>query len=171
MILHVGLTAACCIPLHGQRRVEFRVKHPRNSATNFPSLDDDGSGRSAPRRTRPSEVPVPVMHAKSERQLSLPIDEAELPPKLVRKRRIAAILARPREVTPAPIDQVLSTRDIVKITGRHRITIYRWIRARSAGSVPTSSNGSAAGPKAPKTAASQDDPEPPLTRGREASLI
>ena len=83
MILHVGLTAACCIPLHGQQRVE----------------------------------------------LSLPIDEAELPPKLARKRRIAAILSRPREVTPAPIDQVLSTRDIVKITGRHRITIYRWIRA------------------------------------------
>jgi prophage regulatory protein len=71
------------------------------------------------------------MHAKSERQLSLPIDEAELPPKLARKRRIAAILSRSHEVAPAPapIDQVLSTRDIVKITGRHRITIYRWIRA------------------------------------------
>lgn len=72
---------------------------------------------------------MPVMHAKTERQLSLPIDEAELPPKLARKRRIATILARPEAVTPAPIDQVLSTRDIVKITGRHRITIYRWIRA------------------------------------------
>jgi len=27
------------------------------------------------------------------------------------------------------IDQLLSTRDVVRITGKHRCTIYRWIRA------------------------------------------
>ena len=27
------------------------------------------------------------------------------------------------------IDQVLSTRDVERITGRHRCTIYRWVRA------------------------------------------
>jgi prophage regulatory protein len=27
------------------------------------------------------------------------------------------------------LDQVLSTREIVRITGRHRVTIYRWIQA------------------------------------------
>lgn len=27
------------------------------------------------------------------------------------------------------IDQVLGTRDIERITGRHRCTIYRWVRA------------------------------------------
>lgn len=29
----------------------------------------------------------------------------------------------------AGIDQVLSTRDVQRITGRHRVTIYRWVRA------------------------------------------
>lgn len=29
----------------------------------------------------------------------------------------------------AAIDQVLSTRDIERITGRHRCTIYRWVCA------------------------------------------
>jgi predicted DNA-binding transcriptional regulator AlpA len=29
----------------------------------------------------------------------------------------------------AGIDQVLSTRDIERITGRHRCTVYRWVRA------------------------------------------
>ena len=29
----------------------------------------------------------------------------------------------------AGIDQVLSTRDIERITGRHRCTLYRWVRA------------------------------------------
>jgi len=27
------------------------------------------------------------------------------------------------------LDQVLNTREIVRITGRHRVTIYRWIQA------------------------------------------
>ena len=29
----------------------------------------------------------------------------------------------------AGIDQVLSARDVQRITGRHRVTIYRWVRA------------------------------------------
>lgn len=29
----------------------------------------------------------------------------------------------------AGIDQVLGTRDVERITGRHRCTIYRWVRA------------------------------------------
>jgi prophage regulatory protein len=29
----------------------------------------------------------------------------------------------------AGIDQVLSTNDVQRITGRHRCTIYRWVRA------------------------------------------
>ncbi len=49
----------------------------------------------------------------------------------------------PRKSAPAPheeterslpervagIDQVLSARDIERITGRHRCTVYRWVRA------------------------------------------
>ncbi len=31
----------------------------------------------------------------------------------------------------AGIDQVLGTRDVERITGRHRCTIYRWVRAGS----------------------------------------
>jgi predicted DNA-binding transcriptional regulator AlpA len=27
------------------------------------------------------------------------------------------------------IDQLLSTRDVMRITGKHRCTVYRWIRA------------------------------------------
>ena len=29
----------------------------------------------------------------------------------------------------AGIDQLLSTREVQRITGRHRVTIYRWVRA------------------------------------------
>lgn len=37
--------------------------------------------------------------------------------------------ARPLPERVPGIDQVLSTRDIERITGRHRCTIYRWVRA------------------------------------------
>lgn len=36
---------------------------------------------------------------------------------------------RPMPVRVAGIDQVLSTRDVEQITGRHRCTIYRWVCA------------------------------------------
>jgi prophage regulatory protein len=68
------------------------------------------------------------MHAKTHRQLSLSIDAAEPPARVIRASKITAILTATPDL-PAQIDQVLSTRDIVKITGRHRVTIYRWIRA------------------------------------------
>jgi prophage regulatory protein len=45
-----------------------------------------------------------------------------------RARKITEILTEAREPA-APIDQVLSTRQVVEITGKHRVTIYRWIRA------------------------------------------
>jgi predicted DNA-binding transcriptional regulator AlpA len=42
----------------------------------------------------------------------------------------------------AGIDQVLSTRDVERITGRHRCTIYRWVRA---GTFPTKRAGDGRG--------------------------
>jgi len=38
-------------------------------------------------------------------------------------------MASPLSVRIAGIDQVLSTRDVEQITGRHRCTIYRWVCA------------------------------------------
>jgi predicted DNA-binding transcriptional regulator AlpA len=50
-----------------------------------------------------------------------------------RPRRRPPSAPEPREPTlperVAGIDQVLDTRDIERITGRHRCTIYRWVRA------------------------------------------
>jgi len=60
-------------------------------------------------------------------QLSLPIapTKARTPSPPAPKSQISAD-ARP----PVPgVDQVLSSRDIARITGRHRCTIYRWVRA------------------------------------------
>ena len=36
---------------------------------------------------------------------------------------------RPRTTRLAGIDQVLSTKEVEQITGRHRCTIYRWVCA------------------------------------------
>jgi predicted DNA-binding transcriptional regulator AlpA len=49
--------------------------------------------------------PLPRLPARQERQ------EGTLPERVV------------------GIDQVLSTHDVERITGRHRCTIYRWVRA------------------------------------------
>jgi prophage regulatory protein len=68
------------------------------------------------------------MPAKTERQLALPIDSADVAPKVARARRIAAILTGSPD-PPPQIDQILSTRQVLQITGKHRVTIYRWIRA------------------------------------------
>jgi prophage regulatory protein len=68
------------------------------------------------------------MSATTQRQLSLPIDAAEETPKQRRARKITEILTDACEPS-APIDQVLSTRQVLQITGKHRVTIYRWIRA------------------------------------------
>jgi len=52
---------------------------------------------------------------------------------VVRPRRSAPVsrerAARPLPVRVAGIDQVLSTRDVEQITGKHRCTIYRWVCA------------------------------------------
>jgi len=68
------------------------------------------------------------MHAKTERQLALPIDTVDVPRKVARARKIAAILTGAPKPSPQ-IDQILSTRQVMQITGKHRVTIYRWIRA------------------------------------------
>jgi prophage regulatory protein len=69
------------------------------------------------------------MHAKTQRQLALPIDTTNAPPSaIVHTRKITGILKRGQEPSPQ-LDQVLSTRQVVTITGKHRVTIYRWIRA------------------------------------------
>ena len=59
----------------------------------------------------------------------------ELPLSATRRRppKVSTPLVESRE-RPLPerivgIDQVLSTQDVVSITGRHRCTIYRWVRA------------------------------------------
>ena len=39
------------------------------------------------------------------------------------------LVPRPRAPRLAGIDQVLSTKEVEQITGRHRCTIYRWVCA------------------------------------------
>ena len=68
------------------------------------------------------------MHLEKE-QFQLPLSVKKSPPArrsaLVRGERSERSL--PERV--AGIDQVLSTRDIERITGRHRCTVYRWVCA------------------------------------------
>jgi predicted DNA-binding transcriptional regulator AlpA len=60
-------------------------------------------------------------------QLPLPIPASDSSPRAGR-RRTKRIAPAKRPGLRSEIDQVLSTRDIVRITGRHRCTIYRWVR-------------------------------------------
>ncbi len=59
-------------------------------------------------------------------QLSLPIAPSKVrtPSPSSRKGQISLDTRAP----VAGVDQVLNSRDISRITGRHRCTIYRWIR-------------------------------------------
>lgn len=68
------------------------------------------------------------MHLEKE-QFQLPLSVKKSPPP--RKSVVFARepLERPPPALVAGIDQVLSTRDVQRITGRHRVTIYRWVRA------------------------------------------
>jgi len=67
----------------------------------------------------------------------MPVDKQQFQlPFLVENRQLGnRVRGRTdRSVRPAPermagIDQVLSTRDVERITGRHRCTIYRWVCA------------------------------------------
>ena len=67
------------------------------------------------------------MHVDKE-QFQLPLTAKKSPP---RKSAVSARepLERPLPARVAGIDQVLSARDVQRITGRHRVTIYRWVRA------------------------------------------
>jgi predicted DNA-binding transcriptional regulator AlpA len=61
----------------------------------------------------------------------MPVDKQQFQlPLTVRKcrpRRSISVDHEPQRV--AGIDQVLRTRDVERITGRHRCTIYRWVCA------------------------------------------
>ena len=63
---------------------------------------------------------------KQQFQLPLTVSEAHprRSPPTVRSR-----VGSPASQRVAGIDQVLSTRDVEQITGRHRCTIYRWVCA------------------------------------------
>lgn len=63
-----------------------------------------------------------------KQQFQLPLTVREAHP----RRSPAAVPSRawsPASQRIAGIDQVLSTRDVEQITGRHRCTIYRWVCA------------------------------------------
>jgi predicted DNA-binding transcriptional regulator AlpA len=61
-------------------------------------------------------------------QFQLPLTVTKCRPRRMSTRDLET-RARPLEERVEGIDQVLSTRDIERITGRHRCTIYRWVRA------------------------------------------
>ncbi len=67
--------------------------------------------------------PGPTHMADDEQQFQLPFAGAR-----VRTRSSAVSTDRGLQRV-AGIDQVLGTHDIERITGRHRCTIYRWVRA------------------------------------------
>ncbi len=57
-------------------------------------------------------------------QLSLPMPEGETNRGPSSRRSPLRMI----QTAQAPMDQLLSTRDVVRTTGRHRCTIYRWVR-------------------------------------------
>ena len=63
---------------------------------------------------------------KQQFQLLLSVGECR-PRRSAPASRARAV--RPLPVRVAGIDQVLSTREVEQITGRHRCTIYRWVCA------------------------------------------
>lgn len=63
-----------------------------------------------------------------KQQFQLPLTVSEAHP----RRSPSTVRSRARSPASqriAGIDQVLSTRDVEQITGRHRCTIYRWVCA------------------------------------------
>jgi len=63
-----------------------------------------------------------------KQQFQLPLTVTKCRPRRISTRDLET-RARPLPERVPGIDQVLSTRDIERITGRHRCTIYRWVRA------------------------------------------
>jgi predicted DNA-binding transcriptional regulator AlpA len=57
-------------------------------------------------------------------QLALPIDDPLA--QRVHATSPQAVAKPPRKTTP--IDQILPTREVAKIAGRHRCTLYRWMK-------------------------------------------
>ena len=79
--------------------------------------------------------------ALEKQQFELPLGATRRrPPKISTPPAEAQQHAMPERIVG--IDQVLSTRDVVRITGRHRCTIYRWARA---GTFPAKSAGGGRG--------------------------
>ena len=66
--------------------------------------------------------------AIDKEQFQLPLAVARSRPPKVKTPRVEAP-ERPLPERIAEIDQVLSTHDVERITGKHRCTIYRWVLA------------------------------------------
>jgi len=64
-------------------------------------------------------LPLPLTSEEAERR------EAPSAPRALGKAQPPSSPARPS----APMDKLLSTADVVEITGHHRCTIYRWVKA------------------------------------------
>jgi predicted DNA-binding transcriptional regulator AlpA len=79
--------------------------------------------------------------AIDEEQFRLPLAVARSRPPQAKTPRVEAP-ARPLPERIAGIDQVLSTHDVERITGKHRCTIYRWVLA---GTFPPRRAGSGRG--------------------------
>jgi predicted DNA-binding transcriptional regulator AlpA len=65
-----------------------------------------------------------------KQQFQLPLTVTKCRPQKLRQPQSEMREPRPRDPL-AGIDQLLSTRDVERITGRHRCTIYRWVCAGS----------------------------------------
>ena len=66
--------------------------------------------------------------AIDKEQFQLPLSVTRCRPPREKTPRVEA-LERPLPERIAGIDQVLSTHDVERITGKHRCTIYRWVLA------------------------------------------
>jgi predicted DNA-binding transcriptional regulator AlpA len=66
--------------------------------------------------------------AIDKEQFQLPLAVARSRPPRTKAPRVEAAIS-PLSERIAGIDQVLSTHDIERITGKHRCTIYRWVLA------------------------------------------
>jgi predicted DNA-binding transcriptional regulator AlpA len=66
--------------------------------------------------------------AIDKEQFQLPLAIARSRPPKAKTARVEAP-ERPLPERIAEIDQVLSTHDVERITGKHRCTIYRWVLA------------------------------------------
>jgi hypothetical protein len=66
--------------------------------------------------------------AVDKQQFQLPLQPTSGQPRGLGPRKVEDH-ERPLPERLTGIDQVLSTHDVERITGRHRCTVYRWVRA------------------------------------------